>query len=82
MSKHLFFFLAAFLFCHTGWGQQSLGLPENPVGPGFDPAAVFAPGFYSDLRLPSRSANGAPGPGYWQNRADYTIQAKLDTIKK
>jgi hypothetical protein len=81
MSKHLFFLFATFLCCYTGRGQQSLGLPEKPVGPGFDPAAVFAPGFYSDLRLPSRSANGAPSPGYWQNRADYTIQAKLDTVK-
>lgn len=26
-----------------------------------------------------RSANGAPGPDYWQQRADYTIAASLDT---
>lgn len=26
-----------------------------------------------------RGANGAPGPGYWQQRADYTIAATLDT---
>ncbi len=26
-----------------------------------------------------RSANGAPGPDYWQQRADYTIAATLDT---
>ena len=26
-----------------------------------------------------RSANGAAGPGYWQQRADYTIAATLDT---
>ena len=25
-----------------------------------------------------RNAAGAPGPGYWQNRADYAIEAKLD----
>ncbi len=28
-----------------------------------------------------RSASGQPGPEYWQNRADYTIKATLDTIK-
>ena len=28
---------------------------------------------------PARSANGAPGPRYWQQRADYTLQATLDT---
>lgn len=26
-----------------------------------------------------RSSNGAPGPDYWQQRADYTITAALDT---
>jgi len=26
-----------------------------------------------------RSSNGAPGPDYWQQRADYTINATLDT---
>src|SRR5688572_5768075 len=25
-----------------------------------------------------RNAAGAPGPAYWQNRADYTIEASLD----
>src|SRR5687767_8098737 len=25
-----------------------------------------------------RSADGAPGPNYWQNRADYSIDATLD----
>jgi len=28
---------------------------------------------------PVRSAAGAPGPRYWQQRADYTLQATLDT---
>src|SRR2546429_2124440 len=26
-----------------------------------------------------RSASGAPGPDYWQQRADYVIRATLDT---
>ena len=28
---------------------------------------------------PVRSASGAPGPHYWQQRADYTLEATLDT---
>ena len=28
-----------------------------------------------------RSADGRPGPDYWQQRADYTIAATLDTTR-
>src|SRR6266571_8031814 len=28
---------------------------------------------------PARSATGSPGRGYWQQRADYTLEATLDT---
>ncbi len=43
-----------------------------------DPLVAFAP-----LTLPNppgatRSAGGIPGPAYWQNRADYNIQARID----
>ncbi len=36
------------------------------------------------LRSPNtyRTASGAPGPDYWQQRADYTIKAKLDEVKQ
>ena len=48
----------------------------------FDPKVAFAA-----LPLPGsvnsyRSANGAPGPAYWQNRVDYTIDARIDTATK
>ena len=40
--------------------------------------AMFAP---LDLPDPNgvRAANGAPGPDYWQQRADYRIAVTLDT---
>ncbi len=43
-----------------------------------DPLVAFAP-----LTLPTppgttRSAGGMPGPAYWQNRADYSIQARIE----
>ncbi|MDP4247443.1 MAG: M1 family metallopeptidase [Bacteroidota bacterium] len=47
----------------------------------YDPAGLFAPGFYTDKAQPFHSANGAPAANYWQNRADYTIKASLDTVK-
>src|SRR3569833_1846442 len=48
----------------------------------YDPLQTFAP-----LALPEpvnryRSSNGAPGPDYWQNRADYELHATLDTAHK
>jgi hypothetical protein len=47
-----------------------------------DPLQTFAP-----LTLPTppgltRSSGGLPGPGYWQNRVDYAIQAKIDPATK
>jgi hypothetical protein len=40
-------------------------------------------GIFSPIPLPPangiRRPDGSPGPGYWQQRADYTIQATLDT---
>ncbi len=41
---------------------------------------------FRQLRLPApneyRSASGASGQAYWQNRADYAIEAVLDTAKE
>lgn len=44
----------------------------------FDNREAFAPLFNSQLGTTYRSATGAPGPSYWQNRADYKINVKLD----
>ncbi len=48
----------------------------------YQPEENFAQLFYPQTGNEFRSANGAPGPKYWQNRADYSIQATLDTVKK
>ena len=41
----------------------------------FAPLTLTAPNIY-------RSGSGAPGPKYWQQRADYDIKASLDTTTK
>lgn len=74
------FFVTGVCLGQAGGGMSGNG-QESPVVSGYDPQAIFAPGFYSDKGQPFRSANGAPSPGYWQNRADYHIQASLDTVK-
>jgi hypothetical protein len=43
-----------------------------------DPRDIFAPLTFPDPAGPTRSVSGIPGPGYWQNRADYTIAARID----
>lgn len=40
---------------------------------------AFNPQFYPYPGNEFRSASGEPGPRYWQNRADYVINATLDT---
>ena len=47
----------------------------------YDHRAAFHPDFYPYPGNTYRSASGEPGPAYWQNRADYSIQCKLDTAK-
>lgn len=45
----------------------------------YDQHEAFSPLFYPSNGNEYRSASGAPGHKYWQNRADYTITAVLDT---
>ena len=44
----------------------------------YDQHEAFAPFFYPAYGDKVRAADGTPGPGYWQNRADYSIQCTLD----
>ena len=44
----------------------------------YDQHEAFYPLFYPAYGDEIRSADGTPGPKYWQNRADYTIDASLD----
>jgi hypothetical protein len=48
----------------------------------FEPLQTFAPLTLPDPVNAYRSSNGAPGPDYWQNRADYDIHATIDTTAK
>lgn len=44
----------------------------------FDQHEAFNPLFYPSYGDEIRAADGTPGPKYWQNRADYSIQSSLD----
>ncbi len=70
--------------------QSDSNAPTQPARPlNLQPALkppVADTGIFSPLPLPPaneiRAADGAPGPKYWQQRADYTIKATLDTAAK
>jgi len=47
----------------------------------YNPKEIFAQNFYTKNGNEFRSASGAPGVKYWQNRADYNLQAAIDTVK-
>ena len=51
---------------------------QNP----YDPRLTFAPLTLPDPVNSYRSSNGAPGPNYWQNQADYEMHADLETVTK
>ncbi|MGE0355076.1 MAG: M1 family metallopeptidase [Gemmatimonadales bacterium] len=60
--------------------------PRRPVPSVTIPPAVGDTSVFAALALPPgndiRRPNGEPGPAYWQQRADYTISATLDTAAK
>jgi len=46
----------------------------------YDNKEAFNPQFYPYPGNDYRSGSGEPGPRYWQNRADYKLNATLDTV--
>ena len=48
------------------------------TGPAYDARTLFNPSFIEQLSTPTRTAGGQPGAQYWQNAADYKIDARLD----
>ncbi|MBS1530378.1 MAG: M1 family metallopeptidase, partial [Bacteroidetes bacterium] len=61
----------AFLFASPAFAQTSDSIK-------YDHQDLFGPITWPVTGGNTRSANGNPGPHYWQNRADYVIHTKLD----
>ena len=47
----------------------------------YDQYKVFTPTFYPNSSNVYRTASGAPGVKYWQNRSDYKLNVTLDTAQ-
>ena len=80
MRKSLFF-LCTLLFAQQVIHAQQSAPPANGAS-NYDPHEAFAPIFYPMYGDDFRSAAGAPGAKYWQNSADYKIDASLDDENK
>ena len=61
--RHLLFWLLCTCGGERGLAQLTLPVPRNIQGA---------------IDKGTRTANGRPGPNYWQNRADYSIQVHFD----
>ena len=66
-------------------GTGSRPPAPNPVNT-FDPTGAPDTSLFAPLNLPVgneyRTGSGAPGPKYWQQRADYDLHGTLDTATK
>src|SRR5690348_5780900 len=69
LTSLFFYFAAAIIFSPSVAAQDSTLYNKNEV---------FDPTFLTQQGTEFRSADGAPGPRYWQNAANYIIHATLD----
>src|SRR5437763_965147 len=63
-------------------GRISQAQSSTPAGAIYDPTKTFAPLTLPDPVNVYRSSNGAPGPSYWQNEADYDLHPTIDVQSK
>lgn len=73
MRRFITFMLISFSFCVTGLAQNIYNNPNSNHGNKFEQmgGTLPTPNEY-------RTASGAPGPKYWQQRVDYDIKCELD----
>ena len=74
--KRLIFSLSSMGFMMLAAGQNTQNNPGSNHGNKFEQMGNIFP-TPNEYRL----ASGAPGPKYWQNRADYKLNCSLDTAK-
>src|ERR1700742_1965129 len=72
----------AFVFLLAAAGPFAYAQGTSPSAPAYDPVQTFAPLTLPDPVTAYRSSNGAPGPSYWQNEADYDLHPTIDAENK
>ena len=75
MQKFVLTFIGVIFLFSGAVAQEEVGIDTK-----YDPHALFSPLFYPVGGTISRAATGEPNVGYWQNKADYQINASLNDV--
>lgn len=70
-----FLFSVCMLASVSAGAQSSIGSSSDSK---YDYQSLWSPTFYTSSGTEFRSASGQPGPKYWQNKADYVLNASLN----
>ncbi len=73
LKKTLSILALSLLFINSTQAQEVKQIVSK-----YDPNELFNPLFYKEHGNQLRTGSGEPGTAYWQNAADYSIDAKLD----
>jgi hypothetical protein len=80
--------LAVTAACSSGKSEPTTPAPATTRASTTAPATVHSlpvpalEGYELAVNRGTRGRNGAPGPRYWQQWADYTLQAELNPVSK
>src|ERR1700761_5188836 len=74
--------LVLFVISANAQRRRRRASANDTITSSYEPSELFSPMFYTEKGSEFHSANGAPGPKYWQNRADYQLNATIDTTAK
>lgn len=74
--RFIFYYLLLVLLLGFSFSSYAQDHPQSD----FNKHEAFSPLFLNEMANSFHSATGEPGPEYWQNRADYKIEATLDTV--
>jgi len=78
MKLNTLCFLCCLIF--SAASAQSVPPSQQVSHSPYDPRALFPAQPLIPEGTPYRESDGTPGPAYWQNRADYHIDASLDEV--
>ncbi len=81
INDNMRYFKMMLLLLLCGGMQPVFAQSNDSAQSKYDQYKVFNPVFYPQSSNEFREVSGAPGPKYWQNRADYKLNVTLDTAQ-